>query len=81
MVASAMRTSDDPAYQRLIHQPPYIDQSPAPATKTGRSVIRFGTLTVQGGPVSSGSKPSRDRRIAGLPCHCRLQQGASPPMR
>ena len=25
MVASVMRSSQDPAYQRLIHQPPYID--------------------------------------------------------
>ncbi len=36
MVASTMRTSDDPAYQRLIHQPPYIDQSPPP-TRGGQS--------------------------------------------
>jgi len=35
MVASTMRTSDDPAYQRLIHQPPYIDQSPAPRHQDG----------------------------------------------
>ena len=30
MVAAALRSTDDPAYQRLIHQPPYIDLSPAP---------------------------------------------------
>ncbi len=35
MVASTMRTSDDPAYQRLIHQPPYIDASPAPGHQDG----------------------------------------------
>lgn len=35
MVASAMRSSDDPAYQRLIHQPPYIDASPAPGHQKG----------------------------------------------
>jgi len=29
MVASAMRASHDGAYQRLIHQPPYIDAPPA----------------------------------------------------
>jgi DNA-binding CsgD family transcriptional regulator len=30
MVAAAMRSSHDPAYQRLIHQPPYIDATPSP---------------------------------------------------
>ena len=35
MVAAAMRSSDDPAYQRLIHQPPYIDLSPAPDHQEG----------------------------------------------
>ena len=29
LVALALRQSDDPAYQRLIHQPPYIDPVPA----------------------------------------------------
>jgi DNA-binding CsgD family transcriptional regulator len=28
LVASAMRSSHDPVYQRLIHQPPYIDGAP-----------------------------------------------------
>ena len=35
MVASAMRTSEDPAYQRLIHQPPYIDEPPCPIHQEG----------------------------------------------
>jgi len=35
MVASTMRTSDDPAYQRLIHQPPYIDDAPTPGHQEG----------------------------------------------
>jgi len=30
LVASSLRSSGDPAYQRLIHQPPYIDRAPAP---------------------------------------------------
>ena len=35
LVAMAMRSSDDPAYQRLIHQPPYIDGTPAPRHQKG----------------------------------------------
>jgi DNA-binding CsgD family transcriptional regulator len=81
LVAAAMRDGHDPAYQRLIHQPPYIDDAAPPAHQDGAVSIRFGKLAVQGSSVSSGSKPSRDRRIAGLPCLCRLQQGASPPMK
>ncbi len=35
LVASAMRDGRDPAYQRLIHQPPYIDAPPAPGHQDG----------------------------------------------
>ena len=35
LVASSLRSSGDPAYQRLIHQPPYIDAAPAPRHQEG----------------------------------------------
>jgi DNA-binding CsgD family transcriptional regulator len=35
LVASSLRSSGDPAYQRLIHQPPYIDAAPAPRHEEG----------------------------------------------
>ena len=35
IVAAAMRESADPTYQRLIHQPPYIDGVPAPGHEEG----------------------------------------------
>jgi DNA-binding CsgD family transcriptional regulator len=35
LVASAMRSSHDPAYQRLIHQPPYIDAATPPRHQDG----------------------------------------------
>lgn len=35
LVASVMRSSHDPAYQRLIHQPPYIDGAPIPGHQNG----------------------------------------------
>ena len=35
IVAAALGASADPAYQRLIHQPPYIDPAPAPAHQDG----------------------------------------------
>ena len=35
LVALAVRQSDDPAYQRLIHQAPYIDGAPSPRHDEG----------------------------------------------
>ena len=35
MVAAAVRETADPMYQRLIHQPPYIDEAPAPGHQDG----------------------------------------------
>jgi DNA-binding CsgD family transcriptional regulator len=35
LVAMALRDGSDPAYQRLIHQPPYIDPTPAAGQQEG----------------------------------------------
>ena len=35
LVAAAVRDGQAPAYQRLIHQPPYIDAAPAPGHQDG----------------------------------------------
>ena len=69
MVASVLRASDDPAYQRLIHQPPYIDARPAPGHQQGavgqqiRQADRAGELSLDG--IDTEPRPAN--RWASLP--------------
>ena len=69
MVALAMRTSNDPAYQRLIHQPPYIDDAPAPGHQDGavghqiRQIDRAGETSLGG--IETEQRPAN--RWASLP--------------
>lgn len=69
MVASVMRLNDDPAYQRLIHQPPYIDDAPAPGHQDGavghqiRQIDRAGETS----PVGIETEQRPKGRWASLP--------------
>ena len=69
MVAAAMRASDDPTYQRLIHQPPYIDDAPRPGHQDGavgqqiRQADRAGETSL----VGIDTEPSPANRWASLP--------------
>ena len=69
MVALAMRTSNDPAYQRLIHQPPYMDDAPAPGHQDGavghqiRQIDRAGETSLGG--IETEQRPAN--RWASLP--------------
>ena len=69
MVAAAMRASDDPAYQRLIHQPPYIDDAPGPGHQDGavsqqiRQADRAGEFSLVG--IDTEQRPAN--RWASLP--------------
>jgi DNA-binding CsgD family transcriptional regulator len=69
IVAAAMRSSDDPAYQRLIHQPPYIDDTPCPGHQDGavgqqiRQADRAGEFSL----VGIDTEPSLANRWASLP--------------
>ena len=67
-------------YQRLIHQSPHIVVPPIPPSSMGRSVFRFGTLTVQGRLVAPVSIPSRSLGRTGLPCLYRSLRGVTPGM-
>ena len=69
MVASVMGSSDDPAYQRLIHQPPYIDVATAADHQQGavdqqiRQIDRAGETSLGG--LDTEQRPAN--RWASLP--------------
>ena len=69
MVASELRANMDPAYQRLIHQPPYIDEAPAPAHQD-RAVghqIRQADRAGETSLVGIDTEPRPTNRWASLP--------------
>ena len=69
MVASAVQAGEDPAYQRLIHQPPYIDAAPARGHQQGavghqiRQTDRAGEFSL----VGTETEPRPANRWASLP--------------
>jgi DNA-binding CsgD family transcriptional regulator len=69
LVAAVMRDGHDPAYQRLIHQPPYIDDAAPPAHQDGaasdqiRQAGRAGELSLVG--IETEQRPAN--RWASLP--------------
>ena len=69
MVAAELHASRDPAYQRLIHQPPYIDEAPAPGHQDGavshqiRHTDRAGETSLVG--IETEQRPAN--RWASLP--------------
>ena len=69
MVASVMRSSHDPAYQRLIHQPPYIDAAPAPGHQDGAvgQQIRQADRAGKSSLVEIDTEPRPANRWASLP--------------
>lgn len=77
MVALAMRTSNDPAYQRLIHQPPYIDGAPAPGHQEGavghqiRQIDRAGETSLDG--IETEQRPANFWASLPLPLATRSQ--------
>ena len=77
IVAAAMRTSHDPAYQRLIHQPPYIDAAPTPAHQEGavghqiRQTGRAGESSLAG--IETEQRPVNRWASLSLPISTRSQ--------
>ena len=77
MVAKVRRSSDDPAYQRLIHQPPYIDAIPAPGHQDGavgqqiRQTGRAGESSLAG--IETEQRPSKRWASLSLPISTRSQ--------
>ncbi len=69
MVASAMRSSGDPTYQRLIHQPPYIDPRPAPGHQVGAvsQQIRHADRAGEPSLVGIDTEPRPAKHWASLP--------------
>ncbi len=69
MISCELRASMDPAYQRLIHQPPYIDDAPAPGHQDGavghqiRQADRAGETSLVG--IETEQRPAD--RWASLP--------------
>ena len=69
MVASAMHQGKEPGYQRLIHQPPYIDATPGQAHDQGavghqiRQTDRAGEFSL----VGIDTEPRPANRWASLP--------------
>lgn len=77
MVASERRASMDPAYQRLIHQPPYIDEAPAPGHQDGavghqiRQADRAGESSLVG--IDTEPRPANHWASLPLPIATRSQ--------
>ena len=69
MVASVMRTNGDPAYQRLIHQSPYIDDAPSSAHQDGAvgQQIRQADRAGETSFVGIDTEPKLTGRWASLP--------------
>jgi DNA-binding CsgD family transcriptional regulator len=68
LVAGA-ENGDDPAYQRLIHQPPYLDPMPAPGHQDGAisHQIRHADRAGEPGPVGIETEQKLADRQASLP--------------
>lgn len=77
LVASGMRSSTDPAYQRLIHQPPYIDGAPATDHEQGavghqiRQAGRAGESSLAG--IETEQRPVNSWAPLSLPIPTRSQ--------
>ncbi len=77
LVAAAMQSSDDPAYQRLIHQPPYIDPAPSPGHQVGavshqiRHADRAGETSLVG--IDTEQRPANRWASLPLPISTRSQ--------
>lgn len=69
MVAAAMQSSEDPAYQRLIHQPPYIDAAPGDGHQQGAvgHQIRQTDRAGEFGATATDTEPGAASRWASLP--------------
>ena len=77
MVAAALRANRNPAYQRLIHQPPYIDEAPAPGHQDGavshqiRHADRAGETSLVG--IETEQRPANRWASLSLPISTRSQ--------
>ena len=77
LVSAEMRSSHDPAYQRLIHQPPYIDADPAPNHQDGavgqqiRQAGRAGESSLAG--IETEQRPAKRWALLSLPISTRSQ--------
>jgi DNA-binding CsgD family transcriptional regulator len=60
---------DDPAYQRLIHQPPYLDPAPSPGHQHGAisHQIRHADRAGEPGPVGIETEQKPEDRRVSLP--------------
>ena len=69
MVAAAIQLQEGPAYQRLIHQPPYIDAAPAPGHQQGAvgHQIRQADRAGEFGATAIDTEPRAASRWASLP--------------
>jgi hypothetical protein len=69
MVASVMGLSAAPAYQRLIHQPPYIDAAPADDHQDGAVDQQIRQVDRAGGTSRDGldTEPRPAQRWSSLP--------------
>lgn len=69
MVACVLQSSDDPAYQRLIHQSPYIDAAPGPGHQEGAvgQQIRQADRAGESSLVGIDTEPRAARNWASLP--------------
>jgi DNA-binding CsgD family transcriptional regulator len=68
-LVAAAGTGDDPAYQRLIHQPPYLDPAPSPGHQHGAisHQIRHADRAGEPGPVGIETEQKPEDRRVSLP--------------